>query len=147
MSNLENEFGAESFVFETVMRVRHTEIGIGQHLTIDAMVALLAEVRARFLFSKGIKEINAEYQGFVITDVATHFISRAKAREELLFEVGVQNLTERGGDFIFKVTRMYDGSDVARAVMGFVAYDYRLNQEIPLTGALRNAVEAKEFEL
>lgn len=147
MSDLDNEFGDGSFVFETVMRVRHTEIGIGQHLTIDAMVALLAEARARFLFSKGVKEINAEYQGFIITDVATHFISRAKAREELLFEVGVQNLTDKGGDFIFKVARMYDGTDVARAVMGFVAYDYRLNKEIPLAGALRDAVETKPFEI
>ena len=147
MSDLEIEFGEGSFVFETVMRVRHTEIGFGQHLTIDAMVALLAEARARFLYSKGVKEINSDYQGFIITNVATYFVSRAKAREELLFEVGVQNITDNGGDFIFKVTRMYDGSDVARAVMGFVAYDYRLNQEVPLKGALREAVELKEFAI
>lgn len=141
------DFGAGGFVFETVMRVRHTEIGIGQHLTIDAMVALLAEARARFLFSRGVKEINNEYQGFIITDVATRFLSRAKAREELLFEVGVQNLHENGGDFIFKVSRMYDNSDVAHAVMGFVAYDYRLNKEVPLSGALREAVETKAFDI
>lgn len=142
-----DDFGAGGFVFETVMRVRHTEIGLGQHLTMESMVALLTEARSRFLFSKGVKEINSEYQGFIITNIATHFLSRAKAREELLFEIGVQNLHETGGDFIFKVSRMSDASDVAHAVMGFVVYDYRLNKEVPLTGALREAVETKTFEI
>lgn len=147
MSDKDIDFENGHFVFETVMRVRNTEIGIGQHLTIDAMVALLAEARARFLYSKGIKEINSDYHGFVITDVATHFLSRARAREELLFEVGVENLHANGGDFIFKVTRMFDSSEVARAVMGFVAYDYRLNKEIPLTDTLRETLDFKAFDL
>lgn len=147
MSAMDEEFGRGRFVFETVMRVRNTEIGIGQHLTVDAMVALLAEARARFLYSKGIKEINAEYHGLLIKDVATHFLSRARAREELLFEVGVDNLTDKGGDFIFKVTRMFDNSEVARAVMGFAAYDYRLNKEISLNPELKDALDVKPFDL
>lgn len=147
MADINNEFENANFVFETVMRVRNTEIGIGQHLTIEAMVALLTEARARFLYSKGIKEISADYQGLVITDVATHFLSRVRAREELLFEVGVQNVTTKGGDFVFKVTRMFDSVDVARAVMGFVAYDYRLNKEIALNDKLVELLDVKPFEL
>lgn len=147
MSEMDSDFGDDGFVFETVMRVRNIEIGIGQHLTIESMVGLLSEARARFLYSKGIKEINAEYQGLILTDVATHIVSRARAREELLFEVGVQNLSEKGGDFIFKVSRMYDNSEVARAVMGFVAYDYRQSKQIPLTETMRSALDVKPFEL
>ncbi|MEC7911096.1 MAG: hypothetical protein VYC46_05300, partial [Pseudomonadota bacterium] len=47
-------------VFETVMRVRHTEIDLGQHVTIESLTALLSEARLRFLHAKGIKEINLE---------------------------------------------------------------------------------------
>ncbi|MFW2178502.1 MULTISPECIES: acyl-CoA thioesterase [unclassified Moraxella] len=144
---IETDFQNAMFVFETVMRVRSADIGIGQHMTVEAMVGLLAEARARFLYSKGIKEINNDYHGVVITDVATHILSRARAREELLFEVGVQNLSDKGGDFIFKVTRMYDGSVVAHAVMGFVAYDYRQNKEIPMSKELREVLDIKPFEL
>lgn len=147
MVHTEGDFDDAYFVFETVMRVRNTEIGIGQNLTIESMVALLTEARSRFLYSKGIKEISADYQGLVITDVATHFISRVRAREELLFEVGVQNLTKDGGDFVFKVTRMFDSSEVARAVMGFVAYDYRSNKKIALNDTLYQLLDAKPFEL
>lgn len=57
-----------------------------------------------------------------------------------MFEVGVQHLTHTGGEFAFKVTRMLDGSPVANAVMGFVAYDYRQNSEIPLSQSLRDAL-------
>lgn len=147
MSDMDNEFENANFVFETVMRVRNTEIGLGQHLTIEALVALLTEARARFLYSKGIKEINTDYQGLVISDVATHVLGGVRAREELLFEVGVQNLTSKGGDFVFKVTRMFDSSEVARAVMGFVAYDYRLNKNIELNEKIRDLLDVKPFEL
>lgn len=147
MVHTEGDFDDAYFVFETVMRVRNTEIGIGQHLTIESMVALLTEARSRFLYSKGIKEISADYQGLVITDVATHFISRVRAREELLFEVGVQNLTKDGGDFVFKVTRMFDSSEMARAVMGFMVYDYRSNKKIALNDTLYQLLDAKPFEL
>lgn len=82
----EFEVGLEdtNFVFETVMRVRTTEIGIGQHLDIEALVALLTESRARFLYAKSIKEINAGYHGLMTTYVTTRVLSRARAREHCL---------------------------------------------------------------
>ncbi|MFZ2553837.1 MAG: thioesterase, partial [Psychrobacter urativorans] len=57
------------FVFETVMRVRNTEVDIGQHLTLEALTALISETRVRFLYSKGIKEIDADYQGLIVDDL------------------------------------------------------------------------------
>lgn len=38
-----------NFVFETVMRVRSSEVSIGQHMTIEALIALLSETRAVFV--------------------------------------------------------------------------------------------------
>lgn len=136
-----------NFVFETVMRVRSTEVSIGQHMTIEALIALLSETRARFLYSKDIKEITTDYTGLVINDVSARFVSRVRAREELLFEVGVHGLHDSGGDFVFKVSRMFDGSAVAQAVMGFVAYDYRTNQPTKLSPQLVEVFDIKPFVL
>ena len=72
---------------------------------------------------------------------------RVRAREELLFEVGVQNLTDQGGEFVFKVSRMFDASVVAYAVMGFVAYDYRQGKPIALSAALKEVLDVKPFEI
>lgn len=147
LSTLSTNIEVAHFVFETVMRVRNTEIGLGQHLTVENLVALLTEARFRFLYSKGIKEVNAEYQGLVINHVETQILDRARAREELLFEVGVQHLTDLGGDFVFKVSRMFDGSLVAYAKMGFAAYDYRQSQEIALSATIKEALDVKPFEI
>lgn len=136
-----------SFTFETVMRVRNTEVDISQHLTVEALTAILSEARARFFYSKSIKEINAEYQGLMITEVMLEYTSRARPREELLVEVGTQQLSDTGGNLTFKVSRMYDGSVVAIAIMGFIMHDYRTNKTIPLSASIKQVLEVEPFEL
>jgi acyl-CoA thioesterase FadM len=135
------------FVFETVMRVRNTEIDVGQYLTLEALTGLLAEARARFLYSKGIKEVNADYQGLIIDNLQLNILSRVRAREELLFEVGVEQLSNEGGEMAVKITRMHDNSAVAMARQHFVNYDYRLNKVTTLNSMLKEALSPQPFEL
>lgn len=134
-------------VFETVMRVRSTETGAGQHLTLEALTALLAETRARFLYSRGIEEINADYQGLIVDDLQLSVFSLVRAREELLFEVGVSLLSRDGGDMITKVTRIYDHSVVATARQHFKNYDYRLKKITTLNQATEQALSQQLFEI
>lgn len=130
----------DKFIFETVMRIRHTEIDSGDNLTMESLVALLTESRARFLHAKGLSDVNVGSQGLIITDIATSFLNRAKVREALLFEVGVQNIHTNGGDFIFKVSRMNDMFVIANAQMSFVMYDFLSNKVIALTPQLRQTL-------
>ncbi|WP_131669342.1 thioesterase [Psychrobacter pygoscelis] len=147
MSNQELDFDDGVFVFETVIRVRSTEIDVGQYMTIEAMTSAISEVRARFFYSKGIKEINADYQGLVVDNFCLNMLSRVRAREELLFEVGISSLSQDDGVIAIKVTRMFDGSLVAKAALNFVNYDYRLNQVIALSPSVREALDQTPFSL
>lgn len=147
MTDQEVTFDDAVFVFETVMRVRNTEIDAGQHLTLEALTALLAEARAQFLYSKGIKDIDADYQGLIIDNLQLSFNSRVRAREELLFEVGLEQLTDEGGEMAIKITRMSDGSLVAKARQHFVNYDYRLNKVTTINSMLKEALNPQPFEL
>lgn len=147
MSNQSLTFDDGVFVFETVMRVRNTEIDVGQHMTIEAMTSALSEVRARFFYSKGIKEINADYQGLMVDGLTLNMLGRIRAREEILFEVGVSELTDNDGMIAFKATRMFDGSIVAKAAMHFVNYDYRINKIMPLNATTKAALDQTPFEL
>ncbi|WP_227672239.1 acyl-CoA thioesterase [Psychrobacter urativorans] len=147
MKDQELTFDDRVFVFETVMRVRNTEIDVGQHLTIEAQIALLAEARARFLYSKGIEEINADYQGLTINNLQLSVVSRVRAREELLFEVGIEQLSDDGGVMAVKVTRMHDGSLVANVRQHFVGYDYRLNKVTAINSIMQDALSLQPFEL
>ncbi|MGO1375278.1 MAG: thioesterase, partial [Psychrobacter sp.] len=70
MSKKELHFDNDLFVFETVMRVRHTEIDTGHHLTLESLTALLNEARLRFLYSRGIKEVGGVLKSMLASDVA-----------------------------------------------------------------------------
>ena len=147
MSDISITLDDNVFVFETVMRVRNTEIDVGQHLTIEALTAILVEARARFFFSRNIKDINADYHGLTANDIVINIVSRAKAREELLIEVGVAELSDEGGNLMFKVSRMGDMSLVAKAKLHFVSYDYRANQIVPMSDVMKDALDTPAFEI
>lgn len=147
LTDQELTFNSGVFVFETVMRVRNTEIDVGQHLTLESLTALLTEARARFLYSKGIKEINADYQGLMIDSLQIRIVSRVRAREELLFEMGVEDLDDEGGDIAVKITRMYDGSLVAKARQHFVNYDYRLKKVVALNDLTKQSLAPQPFDI
>lgn len=146
MTARELTFDQEVFIFETVMRVRNTEVDVGQHLTLESLTALLAETRARFLYFKDIKEINSAYQGLIIDNLQLQVVSLVRAREELLFEIGIEQLSNDGGNIAIKVTRMYDGSLVAKARQHFVNYDHRLHKITPLNNSTKEALDQQPSE-
>ncbi len=133
------------FVFETVMRVRNIETGIGQQLTLESLTTLLAEARARFFYSKGIKEVDAKRQGLIIDSLQLNMISRVHARDELLFEIGIEKMFDESGNIAIKVSRMYDGSLVAKAREHFTHYDYQSDKRIPLGSVLKEALNQQPF--
>lgn len=132
------------FVFETVMRIRNTEIGIGNYLTLESLTDLLSETRDRFLYAKGIKQIHANYQGLIVDDVQLNVFSMVRAREELLFEVGVAEISDDGCDINIKVTRMHDGSLVAKSRQHFVNYDYRLKKITSFDSTIKQALDQRK---
>lgn len=127
-------------VFETLMPVRHNEIDIGQHLTIEALVALLSETRSQFLFARDITPIDENSQGIIIIDMMTNLLNRARVTEQLLFEVGVQNLHTNGSEFVFQVSTMVDRLLVANAVMSFVMFDFTYNTVVALPPTLKQTM-------
>ena len=140
MSKQELDFDNDIFVFETVMRVRHIELDMAQYLTLESLTALLCEARQRFFYSKGIKEIDADYHGLIIDELQLSIVSRIRAREELLFEVGVEPLYDNGGTIVIKITRMHNGETVAKARQHFINYDFRLNKSIALDKIMKEAL-------
>lgn len=140
MSKKELDFDNNIFVFETVMRVRHIELDMAQYLTLESLTALLCEARQRFFYSKGIKEIDADYHGLIIDELQLIIVSRIRVREELLFEVGVEPIYDNGGNIVIKVTRMHTGETVAKARQHFVNYDFRLNKSIALDKTMKEAL-------
>lgn len=147
MSKQELVFDDDLFVFETVMRVRYTEVDAGQHITVESLTALLSEARLRFLHAKSVKEINADHQGLIIDKLQLDIVKRIRIREELLFEVGVEPIYDNGGNIIMKVTRMHTGETVAKARQHFRGYDFNLNKVTKLDNMIKEALYPHLFRL
>lgn len=125
MARIVLDFPDSAFCFKTELTVRITDINAANHLSNDAMISMISEARARFLFHFGIPEPLDERVGTIVTDLATTYRAEAHARDRLLFEVGVMDFNRYGADVVFRITRPSDGRLVAMAKSGFVFFDYQ----------------------
>lgn len=137
MARLKLEFPEDQFCFSTQLTVRVTDINAANHLGNDSMISMISEARARFLFEFGVQETEPDGTGIIVTDLATAYRAEAHARDQLLFEVGVMDFNKYGGDVTFRVTRPADGKLVAMAKQGFVFYNYRSAQVVPMPDDFR----------
>ncbi|WP_435979356.1 thioesterase [Psychrobacter sp. DM4] len=133
------------FVFETLLHVRAIEVNINQYLTLESLSALLVEAREQFLHFKGVKDISGAHQGLVVDKLQVHIISRARVREALLFEVGIEQVEDNGGSIAIRVVRMSDNSLIAKSRQHFVNYDYRLQKITTIDETLKQLLTPKPF--
>jgi acyl-CoA thioesterase FadM len=132
MARLKLEFPEDQFYFSTQLTVRVTDINGANHLANDSMISMISEARARFLFDFGVRETEADGTGIIVTDLATTYKAEAHARDHLVFEVGVMDFNKYGGDITFRVTRPQDQALVAMAKSGFVFFNYKSSQVVPM---------------
>lgn len=132
MARLKLDFPDDLFIFSTQLTVRVTDINGANHLGNDSMISMISEARARFLFDYGLQETGADGLGIIVTDLATTYKAEAHARDQLVFEVGVTDFNQYGGDIVFRITRPQDSKLVALAKYGFVFFNYKTSQVTPM---------------
>lgn len=132
MARLQLEFPEDQFYFSTQLTVRVTDINAANHLANDSMISMISEARARFLYDFGVRETGLDGIGIIVTDLATTYRAEAHARDQLLFEVGVMDFNKYGGDITFRITRPQDQKLVAMAKSGFVFFNYKRSQVVPI---------------
>lgn len=132
MARLKLDFPEDHYCYSTQLTVRVTDINAANHLGNDSMISMISEARARFLYEYGVQETAREAVAIIVTDLATIYKAEAHARDQLLFEVGVMDFNQYGGDIIFRITRPADGKLVAMAKYGFVFFNYQAGQVVPM---------------
>jgi acyl-CoA thioesterase FadM len=137
MARLKLEFPEDQTCFSTQLTVRVTDINGANHLGNDSMISMISEARARFLFEFGVRETETDGTGIIVTDLATTYRAEAHARDQLLFEVGVMDFNKYGGDITFRISRPADGTLVAMAKSGFVFFNYKTSQVVPMPDDFR----------
>ncbi|HEY5801117.1 MAG TPA: thioesterase family protein [Burkholderiaceae bacterium] len=138
MARLQLIFPEDQYYYSTPLTVRVTDINAANHLGNDSMISMISEARARFLFEFGVSETERDGTGIIVTDLATTYRAEAHARDQLLFEVGVMDFNKYGGDITFRITRPRDGKLIAMAKSGFVFFNYKSTQVVPMPDEFRS---------
>ncbi|MBN1255795.1 MAG: thioesterase family protein [Deltaproteobacteria bacterium] len=120
----------EQFQFSTDIAVRISDINYGGHLGHDSIISLMHETRVRFLNSRGFSESDIEGFGLIMTDLAVVYKAEVLYGEILTIEIGIQNITKYGWDFVYRVINKKTDKEVARAKTGVLIFDYKQKKVI-----------------
>lgn len=141
MARIQLHFPEDQTYYSTQLNVRVTDINAASHLSNEAMISMISEARARFLFEFGVSEAERDGTGIIITDLVATYRGEAFARDQLLFEVGVMDFNKYGGDMTFMITRPRDKKLIAMAKAGFVFFNYKTHQVVVMPEEFRAKFE------
>ncbi|CDG85363.1 thioesterase family protein [Janthinobacterium agaricidamnosum] len=138
MARLNLDFPEDQYCYSSQLTVRVTDINGANHLGNDSMISMISEARARFLLELGVRETESDGTGMIVTDLATAYKAEAHAHDQLLFEVGVMDFNKYGGDITFRISRPRDQVLIALAKSGFVFFNYKNSQVVPMPDEFRS---------
>ncbi len=129
----------ETFPFSTEITVRISDINYGQHLGNDALLAILQEARIRFLRTQGFSEADVDGSGMIMADAVALYRAQSFHGDVLRIEVAVADPERCGCDFVYRVTRMSDRREIARAKTAIVFFDYASGRVVRMPEKFRAA--------
>jgi acyl-CoA thioester hydrolase len=118
----------ESFQFSTELSVRISDINYGRHLGNDAVLALIHEARIQFLAKHGYSEADVGGVGLIMTDAVLVYKSQAFYGDRLKIEMQVADPEKSTFDFMYRVTHLEKGHEIARVKTGMAFFDYEKNR-------------------
>lgn len=113
----------DTFVFETILAIRVTDINKGGHVGNDAFVSLIQEARVRFLKNFDFPENGIKGTSLMISDLAVVYKSPSFYGDRLKFEIGAGDFNKYGCDLFYRVTNTRDNSLVLLAKNNIVFFD------------------------
>ena len=134
----------ESFIFETEIPIRITDINYGGHLGNDAVLAFVHEARVRFLSSMGFSELSAgNGAGMIQSDAVIVFKSEGFYGDKVIIKVTVDDFSATGCDFLFLLSNKESGKEIARVKTGIVFFDYKKKKLLKVPEEFKNMVVPK----
>jgi len=118
----------DHFPFSTEITVRIGDINYGRHLGNDAVLTLAHEARLRYLGQFDFSEFDAGGCAMIMLDSAIVYVSQAFLGDVLRAEVAVVESGRSGCEFFYRMTKVGDGSEVARVRTGLAFFDYERNR-------------------
>ncbi len=133
----------ESFLFETEIPIRITDVNYGGHLGNDAVLSIAQEARVRFLAARGWGELDVEGVGMILVDAAVVYAAEGRHGMTLRVQLAPADVRSRGLDLLYLMTDAATGEEIARVKTGIVFFDYRARRVVTMPAPFRAAVGAE----
>ncbi len=118
----------DSFLFETELTIRTTDINLANHVGNDTFVSLMQEARIRFFKHLGYVEWDIEGKAIIISDLAVMYKSQSYYEDRLKFKIGLGDFNKYGCDIFYQVTNSETKTLILQAKTGIVFFDYTENK-------------------
>jgi acyl-CoA thioester hydrolase len=132
----------ESFLFETELTIRVSDLNYGGHVGNDRILLLMQEARVIFYRSLGFKdEISLDGAiGQIVADATVLYKSESFLGDTLTVKLQVQHITRFSFDMVYLLLNKVDGREVARGKTGIVCFDYSQRKVATIPEQLRQAL-------
>ncbi|MFG1488024.1 thioesterase family protein [Oceanospirillum sp. HFRX-1_2] len=140
MARIRIEYPEANTLHTQTLDLRITDLNYGNHLAHDTLISLIHEARAKMFIAHGHKEIDIEGVGIVVADLAICYRAEVFYPDTLIIEIATDELSRKGGDLIYRVTKASDGGLVALAKTGIVFFDYQERVAVNVPEAFKQMV-------
>jgi acyl-CoA thioester hydrolase len=116
----------ETFIYETSLTIRASDLNYGAHVGNDRILTLAQEARILLYRSLGFKsEISFEGSiGQIISDAAVMYKSELFLGDTITIKIGVTDFNKYGFDMFYHFINSETQRDVAIVKTGIVCFDY-----------------------
>jgi len=132
-----------TWLYQTRLDVRVTDVNYGGHLGNDRVLALAHEARVRWLASCGLSEKDVGGVGLIMADAALVFRGEAFLDDKLDVELGAVETRRSSFDLVYRLTRPADGIEIALVKTGMVCFDYAARKVARLPLVLARCLESE----
>ncbi|OOV88501.1 acyl-CoA thioesterase [Oceanospirillum linum] len=140
MARIRIEYPEANPLHTQTIELRITDMNYGNHLAHDTLISLIHEARSKMFIAHGHKEIDIEGVGIVVADLAISYRAEVFYPDTLIIEIAVDELSRKGADLIYRVTKTSDGGLVALAKTGIVFFDYQVRAAVNVPEAFKKMV-------
>lgn len=140
MARIQIDYPDAQTIFTHQVILRITDLNYGNHLAHDTLISLIHDARAQMFIAHGHREIDIEGVGIVVADLAICYRAEVFYPDTLTIEVAADELSRKGGDLIYRVTKASDGALVALAKTGIVFFDYQARKAVNVPEAFKAIV-------
>ncbi|MBN2145150.1 MAG: thioesterase family protein [Candidatus Aureabacteria bacterium] len=128
----------EQFPFTWELDVRIDDVNYAGHIGNETVLRFAHEARLRFLKQFQLNEMDVGGTGLMMVDAVIVFKSETFYGDRLKIEVATDAFSRFGFDFVYKITNVNTGKEVARLKTGMVCFDYLERKIAPLSDSFRS---------